>query len=193
MADNKVKFGLEKVHVAFFDEELGTFEEPQHIPGAVNLALTGEGEPYTFYADNIAYYVVNSNNGYSGDLEMALIPDWFSVEALGWEIDDNGMVVEVADGKQKPFALLYEVKGDQNNKRYIYYNCMSSKPTEEHSTETESREVNTQTLTINVSAKEFNNKNVIKGAMELSLANATAFNSFFDEVQEPTFAGGGEE
>jgi len=70
---------------------------------------------------------------------------------------------------------------------------MSSKPTEEHSTETESREVNTQTLTINVSAKEFNNKNVIKGAMELSLANATAFNAFFDEVQEPTFAGGGEE
>lgn len=192
MADNKVKFGLEKVHVAFFDEELGTFEKPQHIPGAVNLALTGEGEPYTFYADNIGYYVVNSNNGYSGDLEMALIPDWFSVEALGWEIDDNGMIVEVADGKQKPFALLYEVKGDQNNKRYIYYNCMSSKPTEEHSTETESREVNTQTLTINVTAKEFDNKNVIKGAMELSLANATAFNAFFDAVQEPTFVGGGE-
>ena len=70
---------------------------------------------------------------------MALIPDWFSVEALGWEIDDNGMIIEVADGKQKPFALLYEVKGDQNKKRYIYYNCMSSKPTEEHSTETESR------------------------------------------------------
>ena len=193
MADNKVKFGLEKVHVAFFDEELGTFEEPRHIPGAVNLALTGEGEPYTFYADNIAYYVVNSNNGYSGDLEMALIPNWFSVEALGWEIDDNGMIIEVADGKQKPFALLYEVKGDQNNKRYIYYNCTSSKPTEEHSTETETREVNTQTLTINVTAKEFDNKNVIKGAMELSLANATAFNAFFDEVQEPTFVGGGEE
>ena len=31
MADNKVKFGLEKVHVAFFDEELGAFEKPQHI------------------------------------------------------------------------------------------------------------------------------------------------------------------
>lgn len=190
MAENKVKFGLEKVHVAFYDEELKTFEDPKPIKGAVNLALTGEGEPFTFYADNIAYYVVNSNNGYSGDLEMALIPDWFSVEALGWEIDDNGMVVEVADGKQKPFALLYEVKGDQKNKRYVYYNCMSSKPTEEHSTETETREVNTQTLTINITAKEIDNKNVIKGAMELDLANATAFNAFFDAVQEPTFAGG---
>lgn len=185
MAKNKVLFGLENVHVAFYDEELGEFETPTHIPGAVNLALSPEGEEYKFHADNILYYVVNSNNGYTGDLEMALIPDDFLVEALGWEIDENGLVVEISDGAQKPFALLYEVKGDKQGRRYAFYNCMTSKPSQENSTTTETPEVDTQTLTLTVSPKKINDKNIIKAAVELNESNATIYNNFFDEVVEP--------
>lgn len=185
MVKNKVLFGLENVHVAFYDEETKKYDEPTHIPGAVNLALTPEGEEYKFYADNMLYYVVNSNNGYTGDLEMALIPDDFLVESLGWEIDENGLVVEIADGIQKPFALLYEVKGDKHGRRYAFYNCMTSKPSQENSTTGETPEVDTQTLTITVSPKKINDKNVIKAAVELNESNATIFNNFFDEVVEP--------
>ena len=39
------------------------------------MDANGEIEP--FYADNIAYYVVNNNSGYEGDLEIALIPESF--------------------------------------------------------------------------------------------------------------------
>lgn len=183
--ENKVLFGLENVHVAFYDEETKKYDEPTHIPGAVNIALTPEGEEYKFYADNILYYAVDSNNGYTGDLEMALIPDEFLIEALGWEKDENDLVVEIADGVQKPFALLYEVKGDKRGRRYVFYNCKTSKPSQESSTKGESQEVNTQTLTLAVTPKQMSDKNVIKAAVELTEGNAAVFNDFFDAVVEP--------
>lgn len=185
MAKNKVLFGLENVHVAFYDETTKEFEKPTHIPGAVNLALSPEGEEYKFYADNILYYVVNSNNGYTGDLEMALIPDDFLIDALGWEKDENGLVVEISDGPQKPFALLYEVKGDKHGRRYAFYHCMTSKPSQENSAKRETPEVNTQTLTLTVSPKNINDKNVIKAAVELNELNAAVFNNFFEKVLKP--------
>lgn len=182
---NKVQFGLEKVHVAFKSE--AGFETPTAIPGAVNLSLSAEGDTNTFYADNIAYFSMTSNNGYTGDLEMALIPDSVLAEMLGWEIDTNGMLVEVADGIQKEFALLFEVKGNEKNKRYVYYNCKASRPTQEHGTKTESVEPNTQTLTITITPTEIGDKLVTKGGLELNETNQTAYEGFFETVLEPTF------
>ncbi|WP_130807647.1 major tail protein [Senegalia massiliensis] len=182
---NKIVFGLENVHVAFLDETTGTFEAPIKIPGAVNLALNPEGEESTFYADNIAYFSMTSNNGYTGDLEMALVPDDVLVKMLGWEKDSNGMLVEIADGVQKPFALLYQVKGNVKNKRYVYYNCKSSRPTKEHGTKAENVEPNTETLTLKVTPTEISGKLITKGVLELSETNQSVYDSFFDSVVEP--------
>lgn len=182
---NKVMFGLEKVHVAFKTTE--GYDTPIAVPGAVNLALTAEGDSSTFYADNIAYFSMTANNGYTGDLEMALVPDSVLAEMLGWEIDDNGMLVEVADGIQKEFALLFEVKGNVKNKRYVYYNCKASRPAPEHSTKTESTDPNTQTLALTISPVEIGDKLVVKGGLELSDTNKTEFDAFFEAVLEPSF------
>ena len=38
-----------------------------------------------------------ANNGYSGDLEIALIPEWFRTEILKEELDRNGVLVEKAN------------------------------------------------------------------------------------------------
>ena len=46
---------------------------PKAIPGAVSISLDAEGESSPFYADGIVYFRSVTNNGYSGDLEMALI------------------------------------------------------------------------------------------------------------------------
>ena len=82
--ENKVKYNIKNVHVAKQTETAGedgattyTYATPKNIPGAVSISLDAEGEISTFYADGIAYYVTSANNGYSGDLEMALIPSWF--------------------------------------------------------------------------------------------------------------------
>ncbi|WP_291353390.1 major tail protein [Desulfosporosinus sp.] len=90
--DNKVTFGLEKVHIAFKDLTNVTqpaWETPIAIPGAVSFKPKAEGKDSTFYADNGSYYVSTSNNGYTADLEMALVPDAVLAEMLGWEIDSK--------------------------------------------------------------------------------------------------------
>lgn len=185
---NKVKYGLEKVHVAFVADE--GWGEPRHIPGAVNLTMNPEGSENTFYADNTKYWVETSNNGYSGTLEMALVPDDVLAEMLGWEIDeDTGMLIEVADGRPKEFALLGQVQGDTRNRRFVYYRCVASRPADNAATKTESVTPNTDTLNITVLPIEHGNKKIVKSVLERDETNAAIFDAWFDEVTLPGASG----
>ena len=69
-----------------------TYEKPIRMPGAVSLSMDPEGENENFYADDIVYYVINNNSGYSGDLELALIPESFLKDILHEEEDANGVM-----------------------------------------------------------------------------------------------------
>ncbi|MBE2905406.1 phage tail protein [Anoxybacillus flavithermus] len=188
MSANKVTFGLEKVHIAFLDEDNATqpaWETPIHIPGAVSFTPEPEGEETTFYADNGPYFTYTSNNGYSAELEVANIPDSVLAELLGWEIDSNGMLVETTDGTPREFALLGQVLGDKKNRRFVYYRCKASRPSKEHKTRAESIEPNTEKLSIRILPIEINGKNVVRGVLELNDTNATVYNSFFSAVKVP--------
>ena len=85
---NKVKYNLKNVHAAKLTEtetdgeKTYSYGTPKAIPGAVSISLDAQGESTPFYADGIVYFRSVANNGYSGDLEMALIPDWFRTEIL---------------------------------------------------------------------------------------------------------------
>ena len=85
MTENKVKFGLSNVHIAKITEAEGaiTYGTPFAMPGAVSLSVDPEGETTPFYADNIKYYIATSNQGYTGDLEIAMTPDEFLIQILG--------------------------------------------------------------------------------------------------------------
>lgn len=76
--NNKVKFNICNCHYALQktqeNGEMG-FETPVAMPGAVSIALDPNGEPESFYADGIEYYIIANNMGYDGDLELALIPE----------------------------------------------------------------------------------------------------------------------
>ena len=151
MSKNKVKFNLKNVHYAKLtmgDNNIPSYGTPVPIPGAVSLSLDASGEPENFYADGIAYYVINNNMGYSGDLEVALIPESFRTDILKEQLDSNGVLVENSDVNMEKFALLFEFDGDQKHIRHALYNCSASRPGIEGNTNEESKEVQTETLTI---------------------------------------------
>ena len=184
---NKVKFGLSNVYYAvktMSEDGEVSYATPVRIPGAVNLSLDQEGEITPFYADNIVYYSASNNNGYSGDLEIADIPESFQKDVLGYTVDNNGALIENADATIKPFALLFEVTGDEKPRRSVLYNCMVTRPSTEAATTEDTRTPQTDTLSITATPRE-DNKNV-KAVMTLSDTNTSAFNSFFSNVYEPS-------
>ena len=189
---SKVRFGLSRAYYAIIKAD-GTYEAPVAIPGAVSLDLNREGsEPSTFWADNIAYYVTPAaNGGYTGTFNFALVPDTFKRDVLGEVVDDNGMQVELADANPKSFALLYEVEGDLDKKRYVFFNCTAQRVAAGANTKSDSTNPDTQDLEFTAVGKDFEfggtgvTKNIVKGSAEES---ATAFATWYTAVPTPTKA-----
>lgn len=151
MSENKVKFGLKKVHYAIATiaaDGSATFATPVALPGAVNLSMSARGDRSTFYADNIAYWEGNRNNGYEGTLEVARITDAFREDILGEYADKNHVLAEEVDAADVHFALLFQFEGDQSETCHVIYNCTASRPDVASSTITDTTEPQTETLSL---------------------------------------------
>lgn len=188
---SKVRFGLAKAYYAVLNND--TYATPVPLPGAVSLTLNTEGsDPETFWADNIAYYKTPAaNGGYTGTLTLAIVPDKFKQDVLGEVVDDNGMQVEVADANPKPFALLYEVEGDADKKRYVFFNCTAQRAVPSANTKSDSTNPDTQDLEFAAIGRDFTFggtgviKNIVKGSAEEA---AAAFANWYTAVPTPTKA-----
>ena len=158
MAENKVQFNLKNVHYAVLTVEDGvpSWATPVHVPGAVTLTMDPQGEVTPFYADGIVYYQTVSNNGYSGDLEMARFPDKMMQDIWGFQLGTDKVMVEMSNVEAKPFALLYQIDGDADNQYYCMYNCSATRPGAGGATTTETKDPQTQTSTISAVPLEDN-------------------------------------
>lgn len=184
---NKVRFGLSNVTVWPKTGD-NTWGEALKIPGAVNLSMSPEGSSERFFADDGPYYDAVSNNGWSGDLEIAKIPDEFYVMALGWRIDANGALIEVSDAVAKPFAFGFEVKGDKQRRRTVYYECTAERPTDENKTTEETITPTTEKISIKAVPVEFaNGEKSAKLTLPKTEENAAIYDQFFTTVVTPDF------
>lgn len=132
MKKNKIKYGLSHVVVwpiTAEDQTSITYGTPINIPGAVTMSLSQEGSSDPFYADNIVYYQSTANNGYSGSLEIALVPEEFEKEIIGATVDEaTGALIESAVDKNTPFALAFQFDGDAAATAHIMYRCKATRP-----------------------------------------------------------------
>lgn len=148
---NTVKYGLKGCHYAVATiaaDGSATYSAPKPLKGAVSLSLEPQGELTPFYADDIVYFIGNSSSGYSGDLELAVIPDDFKKDVLGFAEDGNGILYEKANAPVVHFALIFTMSGDVHKTKHVMYNCTASRPSVASQTKGETIEPQTESITI---------------------------------------------
>lgn len=146
----------------------------------LNNQVDAQGDTNTFYADNIAYYTSSANNGYQGDLEVALLPDSFRSDVLGETVDTNGLYAEYSNAATVEFALLFQFEGDDKAARHCLYRCTASRPSVSGNTKEESIEPQTESITITAMPRI--NDELVKSKCP---EGATGYTNFFTAVVEP--------
>lgn len=152
--DNKVHYDLDDVYVAHLTitGDAVSFGTPKRLYGAISMDLGAEGETTKLRADGMDYYVSIANKGYAGDLNLAMVPDWFKAEYLGHFITAvDKVLVEDAGIEPQPFAMLFRFLGDVHARRHVLYNCMASRPNIKGENKDNPREPDTEALSLTAS------------------------------------------
>ena len=185
-SENKIKYGLSHLGYAIMTvntDGSSSFGAVKDIPGARNLSLSQVGELENWYADNVAYYVINNNQGYDGDLEIAVIPESFKTDCLKMLTDADGVLYEDQGAEPAHFALVYQFEGDQKATRHVLYNCVAGRPEISGATAEESIEPATETIPIKASSIYVPSidKHLIKGSTNAA-SNSVAYNGWFSAI-----------
>lgn len=181
---NKVLYGIKNVHIAPLIEQDGviTYDTPFALPGARGFTPDPQGEVNKWYADNKIYFRKSSNQGYQGDLVVAMLNEDFETKILGKTKDTNGAIIENAEDKEARFALIFEADGDDKNRRYVYWDCTASRPSREHNTQEENVEPGTDNIPITIAPRITDS--AIGAYLEPTTENEAVYNSFFTKVYE---------
>ena len=184
-SDNKVHYALTNVYIAqlTMDLEAGTvsFATPKRLLGAVSVDLSAQGDVIKLRADGMDYYVVNSNNGYQGDLNIARIPDWFRSDILGDSVSPTDKVlVETTTQEPKPFAMIFEFLGDVKGTRHVLYNCTASRPNIKGENKDNLKDPDTDTLSLTASPLQ---DGKVKASTTAETPE-TVYNGWFTKVWE---------
>lgn len=180
----KVLYGIRKVYAAVLTETDGviTYGSPFALEGATGFSPEPQGDTSTFYADDKIYFRKVQNNGYEGELTLAVTPKEFLTQILGRIEDSNGAIIETSDDVTARFALMFEAEGDPKNRRFVYWDCTASRPSREHNTTEDSIEVGTESITITIAPRSTDN--AIGAYMERTDENATEYDGWFTNVYE---------
>ena len=186
---NKIRYGLKNLHIALLleDDSSGdaTWDTPLSIPGAIGFKSDPEGDSFTLYADDGAYFNVEINNGHTGELETALIPRSVLADVMNLDVDANGALSDNTDLFPKPFALMGEYAGDASGTRFVYYKCIPTRPAKDSKTKEKTITPATDTIKLTMVPASVAGVNRSYSDIERDDTNGTAYDSFFDSVYIP--------
>lgn len=188
MPDNKIMYGLRNVHYAIVTETVNdgvttsSYGTVKAWPGAVNISLSPEGSQDPFYADDSTYAILNSNSGYTGTFESAVIPEDVLKAVLGQTVDeDTGLVCENKDDTIKSIALMFEFQGDAKKRRFVFYRVNLARP--EVASETIADSIEPVTQSVDLTATPRPDDGLIKAYCN---EGDTSYASFYDAVVVPS-------
>jgi phi13 family phage major tail protein len=147
MADtNKVRFGLRNVFVAPITDsgKALTYGTPIAWPGATEISLDPSGDKIVFNADDVVYWSADNNQGYTGKITLADIPEALETLLFGNKKDTNGVMIENADNTGSDVALMFEFSGDKNKLRHVMYKVSFSRSSIAGATKSDKVDVQTK-------------------------------------------------
>lgn len=186
----RVRYGLKNLYYATATDGGGgalTYATPVALPGAKSISLSVEGESVDESADDVRWFHLNVNNGYSGTLEFedTADADTFLRTVLGQTKDTADVVWETAADVPVEFALLGQFTlagGTETGKRFALLRCVIDRPELAGQTKEQSG-LTIQTNTVNITAMPRINDDRVKAVADSSSA---AYAGWFSAVVTPT-------
>ena len=147
---NKVLFGFSDLYIGTYTVSGGTVTmgTPYHQAGAVGFSPEAQSDQSTFYADNIPYYVTYSDGAIDRDLEVAMVDDAFKTQFLGYQTLTDGGLAQVKGATKPNVYIAFEVQGDAEKRRVIFYNGSLGSITREYATTEDSVEPQTESISV---------------------------------------------
>ena len=182
---NKVEFGISNLYVGTYSVDTTgtvTMGTPYHQAGAISFSPEEQSESSNFYADNVIYWSGYSGGTFEGDLEVAKFDDAFKTQFLGYvqKASDGGLAV-VKNATKPNVWIAFQLEGDSESRRCIFYNCSLGGITREYSTIEESKEPATETIAVTIAG---DNKT---GISMVSYNQATSgYSTLFTNPPAPT-------
>lgn len=180
---NKVHFGLEGLTFWVLNNE-GAYDDPIKVPGIVGLSASPQTSSDAFYADNMEFFRASADNGDEVEIETAGLPDTLLAAILGWRVDTNGVLIRVANGVKKQFAMAFRVCGDQCERGKVYYRGTASIPEDSNQTKGDSTDVQTEKIKINFVPIEIGSEKAVCARCDADAA-PTAWAKFFESPYMP--------
>jgi len=165
MANNIVSFGLKNVVYSeiFINNGEITYGPPIRLKGAQELTADINGSNTPVYGDDYMLHNFNAYVGHTIQLKMTEL-DWdFKFRILGYLAEPHNNWFEVANAEVRPFALGYEIDGDEKKRRIWYLFCTAKPTSLGTKSKTDSVEANSITLEITSYAiKDKKDREIIK-------------------------------
>ena len=130
-------------------------------------------------ADNIDYYVSESNEGYTGKMTFYNVTEAFAEYVNGLE-NKGDLTVEKSTSQSNPISLLFQMEGDKHATRFCLPQVVVKRP--KFGTKTKNgADVNTVELEFTASPRSTDK--AIRYKTNLNTSDEV-YNKFFDEVKQ---------